>query len=68
MTDTIETTKDGRYFLRTAAGNVARGTSSEPFYAATREKAEEAVAYLELPYEERRKAAHWLKSTFGLEG
>jgi len=64
----IETTPDGRYFIRTAAGNVACGTSGEPFYTHTREQADLAVAYLRTPNADRKKASAWLKSTFGLEG
>lgn len=65
---TIDTAPDGRFFIRTAAGNVARQSNCEPFYIDTRERAEAACAYLAMPYAERKRAAHWLKSTFGLEG
>ena len=68
MQTRIETTADGRFFIRTAAGNVARKTNGEPFYAATAEKAQDALDYLALNYASRKRAAHWLKSTFGLEG
>ena len=64
----IEQAPDGRFFLRTPVGNVARNTAGEPFYAVNRGRAEDAASYLAMPYAERREAPHWLKSTFGLEG
>ena len=63
----IERLDDGRYIIRTATGSVARTTASEPYYAYSQSLAEAALAYLAMPYAERRKAAHWLKSTFGVE-
>ena len=65
---TIETTNDGRFFIRTTAGNVARNTSCEPWFIRDPAKAQEALNYLTLDYASRKRAAHWLKSTFGIEG
>ena len=65
---TVERLDDGRYYIRTAAGNVARSTSSAPWYTRDPAKAVAALGYLALPYARRRLADHWLKSTFGLEG
>ncbi len=56
----IESTDDGRYFIRTAAGNVARGTSGDPFLTRDRAKADAALAYLSLPHAARMvRRAHW---------
>jgi hypothetical protein len=63
----VECTEDGRWFIRTAAGNVARRTNGEPFYARTRAEAVAARDYLALDYTKRKLAPHWLKSAFGLE-
>lgn len=64
----IETTADGRLFIRTGAGNVARCTNGEPWYTRDSGKAEEALVYLALNHVSRKRCAHWVKSTFGVEG
>lgn len=64
----IEQTADRRYFIRTAAGNVACATNCEPWYSRDYARAEAALAFLQADQAERRSSPHWLKSTFGVEG
>lgn len=64
----IEQTADGRYFIRTSAGAVARNTSCEPWYSPDMARANAALAYLAMDWPARKSAPHWLKSMFGMEG